>query len=150
VVPDALSRQDNVYPREGKAFANDNPYNVRTIFSSLTHSDSPKAFAQLSNPCCRDIRSNITSYSKDYSISTNDLLLDKEKIVVPDNPLKLSILKSRHDSPLAEPVHKEEPQDRKKIEILIQSKNYPRSLPYKTPEISILFKINSYKHSWST
>ncbi|KNZ50051.1 putative reverse transcriptase-RNaseH-integrase [Puccinia sorghi] len=39
---------------------------------------------------------------KEYSISKNDLLLYKEKIVVPDNPsLKLSILKSRHDSPLA-------------------------------------------------
>ncbi|KNZ58963.1 hypothetical protein VP01_1826g4 [Puccinia sorghi] len=44
----------------------------------------------------------ITLYSKDYSISKNDLLLHKEKIVVPDNPsLKLSILKSRHDFPLA-------------------------------------------------
>ncbi|KNZ50115.1 uncharacterized protein VP01_4595g2, partial [Puccinia sorghi] len=28
-VPDALSRQDNVYPREGKAFTNNNPDNVR-------------------------------------------------------------------------------------------------------------------------
>ncbi|KNZ51210.1 hypothetical protein VP01_4048g2 [Puccinia sorghi] len=49
-----------------------------------------------------DIRNNIASHSKDYSISKNDLLLYKEKIVVPDNPsLKLSILESRHDSPLA-------------------------------------------------
>ncbi|KNZ45558.1 putative retrovirus polyprotein, partial [Puccinia sorghi] len=34
VVPDALSRRDNVYPREGKAFANNNPDNLhirRTI-----------------------------------------------------------------------------------------------------------------------
>ncbi|KNZ61429.1 transposon Tf2-11 type 2, partial [Puccinia sorghi] len=38
----------------------------------------------------------------DYFILKNDLLLYKEKIVVPDNPsLKLSILESRHDSPLA-------------------------------------------------
>ncbi|KNZ44702.1 uncharacterized protein VP01_8916g1, partial [Puccinia sorghi] len=28
VVPDALSRRDDVYPREGKAFANNNPDNV--------------------------------------------------------------------------------------------------------------------------
>ncbi|KNZ45409.1 uncharacterized protein VP01_8155g1, partial [Puccinia sorghi] len=42
--------------------------------------------AQLSDPHCRDIRSNITLYSKDYSISKNDLLLYKEKIVVADNP----------------------------------------------------------------
>ncbi|KNZ64542.1 hypothetical protein VP01_10178g1, partial [Puccinia sorghi] len=54
------------------------------------------------NPCFRDIQSNITSYLKDYSISKNDLLLYTEKIVVPDNPsLKLSILKSRLNSPLA-------------------------------------------------
>ncbi|KNZ45489.1 putative retrotransposon nucleocapsid protein, partial [Puccinia sorghi] len=117
VFPDALSHQDNVYPREGEAFANNNPDNVRTIFSPLTHSDPPKVYlnlitlhsktlklrdAQLSDPWCRDIRNNIASHLKDYSILKNDLLLYKEKIVVPDNPsLKLSILKSRHDSPLA-------------------------------------------------
>ncbi|KNZ53467.1 uncharacterized protein VP01_3230g6 [Puccinia sorghi] len=70
VILDALSRQDTVYTREGEAFANNNPHNVQTIFSPLTHSDSPKVYlnsmklhsktlklcdAQLSNPCCRDI-----------------------------------------------------------------------------------------------
>ncbi|KNZ43942.1 transposon Tf2-11 polyprotein type 1, partial [Puccinia sorghi] len=94
VVPDALSRQDNVYPREGKFYLN----------SMTLHSKTLKLQdAQLSDPCCRDIRSNITLYSKNYSISKHDLLLYKEKIVVPDNPsLKLSILKSRHNSPLAD------------------------------------------------
>ncbi|KNZ61890.1 uncharacterized protein VP01_13435g1, partial [Puccinia sorghi] len=92
VVPDALSRQDNVYPREGEAFANNNPDNVQTIFSPLTHFDSPKVYlnsmtlhsktlklqdAQLSDPRCRDIQNNIALHSKDYSISKNNLLLQK-------------------------------------------------------------------------
>ncbi|KNZ43912.1 putative retrotransposon nucleocapsid protein, partial [Puccinia sorghi] len=42
VVPDALSRRDNIYPREGKVFANNNPDNVRTIFSPLIQSNSHK------------------------------------------------------------------------------------------------------------
>ncbi|KNZ51423.1 hypothetical protein VP01_3961g1, partial [Puccinia sorghi] len=55
------------------------------------------------DPCCRDIQSNITLYLKDYSISKNYLPFYKEKIVAPDNPsLKLSILESRHYSPLAD------------------------------------------------
>ncbi|KNZ48616.1 hypothetical protein VP01_5536g1, partial [Puccinia sorghi] len=49
VVLDALSRQDNVYPREGKDIANINPDNVRTIFSPLTHSDSPKRYLKQHN-----------------------------------------------------------------------------------------------------
>ncbi|KNZ61311.1 retrotransposon nucleocapsid protein, partial [Puccinia sorghi] len=70
VVRDALSHRDNFYPREGKAFANNNPDNVRTIFSPLTHFNSLKVClnsmtlhsktlklqdAQLSDPRCRDI-----------------------------------------------------------------------------------------------
>ena len=118
VVPDALSRRDDVYPKGGKAFAENNPDNVRTIFShSKSISETPKVFlnslmlhsktlelrdAQLSDARCRDIRNNITSISDDYTISKNDLLLYKQRIVVPDVPeLKLSILESRHDSPLA-------------------------------------------------
>ncbi|KNZ48621.1 retrotransposon nucleocapsid protein, partial [Puccinia sorghi] len=82
VVPDALSRQDNFYPREGR------PSPIITL---------------IIYPHCKDIQSNITLYLKDYSISKNYLLIYKEKIVVPDNPsLNLSILESRHDSPLAD------------------------------------------------
>ena len=34
IVPDALLRQDDVYPQRGEAFAKNNPENVRTLFKS--------------------------------------------------------------------------------------------------------------------
>ena len=73
VVPDALSRRDNVYPTGGKAFADNNPGNVRTLFSSnhvqlnsISFKDlHSKSFelqdAQLTDPRLTDIREKLTS-----------------------------------------------------------------------------------------
>ncbi|KNZ57881.1 uncharacterized protein VP01_204g6 [Puccinia sorghi] len=97
----------------GSTFADNNPDNVRTIFSQsdtkvslnsmMLHSKTLELRdAQLSDARCRELRNNITSNPKDYSISSTGLLLYKQKIMVPDDPkLKLSIFESRHDSPSA-------------------------------------------------
>jgi hypothetical protein len=51
VVPDALSRREDVYPTGGKAFANNNPGNVRTLFS-LNH-------VQLNSISFKDLHSKL-------------------------------------------------------------------------------------------
>ncbi|KNZ51414.1 uncharacterized protein VP01_3967g1, partial [Puccinia sorghi] len=96
---------------EGKAFTNKNPDNIFEACQGLklvwlvdwaigTGGFELVGVLELSTKIPAVV--NITSYLKEYSISKNDLLLYKEKIVVPDNPsLKLSILESRHYSPLA-------------------------------------------------
>ncbi|KNZ45135.1 hypothetical protein VP01_8452g1 [Puccinia sorghi] len=113
-----LYHVNTMFPERGRPSPIITLIMFKLFFFPLTHSNSPKVYlnpmkihsttlelqdAQLSDTSCRDIQSNITLYLKDYSISKNDLLLYKEKMVFPDNPsLKLSINESKHASPLAE------------------------------------------------
>ena len=113
IVPDALSRRDDVYPQRGEAFADNNPANVRTLFqklslNSITSNQLLDKFvelreAQLRDPRCTELRTQLASSQvKGYAIDSSNLLTFEERIVVPDDEkLKLSIFESRHDSPLA-------------------------------------------------
>ncbi|MBW0566228.1 hypothetical protein O181_105943, partial [Austropuccinia psidii MF-1] len=94
-LPDALSRQDNVYPERGEDFISKNPM-------SFQHLIKQQALWQDSQ-----YRSILQELGKgesiqDYSLdSSSQILLFKDWVAVPNDPtIQLSILQKRHDSPL--------------------------------------------------
>jgi hypothetical protein len=125
--PDALSRRDDVYPRGGDgAYALNNPQNYRpllkqaelrlattelrpaTLFANLTANlpvmDSEglrqrMQQAQLADDKIVQLRTDLPD---GYTLDTDDVLLFDSRIFVPENDsIKLDILRSRHDHPLA-------------------------------------------------
>ncbi|MBW0542615.1 hypothetical protein O181_082330 [Austropuccinia psidii MF-1] len=119
-LPDALSRQDNVYPERGEDFIRKNPMNFQQLinqdkvqplryfvvkveyFSNLIESIQEKLWND------SQYRSILQELGKgkpvqDYSLdSSSQLLLFKYWVVVPNDPtIQLKILQKCHDSPLA-------------------------------------------------
>ncbi|MBW0552327.1 hypothetical protein O181_092042 [Austropuccinia psidii MF-1] len=119
-LPDALSRQDNVYPERGEDFISKNPMNLQQIikqdevqpskyfavkvesFSNLIYSIQKKLWQ---DPQYRSILEDLGKGKsvQDYSLdSSSQLLLFKDQVVVPnESTIQLSILQKRHNSPLS-------------------------------------------------
>ncbi|MBW0550244.1 hypothetical protein O181_089959 [Austropuccinia psidii MF-1] len=119
-LPDALSRQHNVYPERGEEFISKNPMNYQQIIkqdeiqASKFFAVKVEAFSNLIESTQKALwkDSQYTSILQDlgkgksvqdYSLdSASQLLLFKDRVVVPNDPtIQLSILQKRHDSPLA-------------------------------------------------
>src|ERR1700730_6405724 len=127
--PDALTRCWDVYPKEGDSdYARINPQNLRPMFTSRQLISSLRA-SSLYEPALRalfmidddqlrkDIRSGISldpviapiledlrsnSMDPKWSMDDDGLLCEHGKIYVPDvNNLRLCVLRSKHDPPLA-------------------------------------------------
>ncbi|MBW0570122.1 hypothetical protein O181_109837 [Austropuccinia psidii MF-1] len=120
ILPDALSRRDNVYPKRGEDFIRKNPMNYQKIIkqdeiqASKLFAVKVEAFSNLIEPIQKSLwqdlqyRSILQDFGKgksvqDYSLdSFCQLLLFKDWVVVPNDPsIQLRILQKRHDSPLA-------------------------------------------------
>ncbi|MBW0494636.1 hypothetical protein O181_034351 [Austropuccinia psidii MF-1] len=119
-LPDALSRQDNVYPERGMDFISKNPQNFHQvikqdgiqeskffsikveIFSDLVDKIQKKVwqekdYIEILKQLARG--ESVTYYSLEPQAK---LLLFKDKVVIPSNEeFQLNILQRRHDSPLA-------------------------------------------------
>lgn len=120
VLPDTLSRRDDVYPEGGTDFIDNNPANFRQLIKQddikaskcfsisvqrLSKQSEELLKAQKQDSSLKKIFNDIHQgiQVQDYSIDEDSrLLLWKEKIVIPDqDQLKIDILQQRHDSPLA-------------------------------------------------
>lgn len=105
---DALSRQDDVFPKEGSSYAAVNPENHRSLFeprhlrAGFVH--QPDLLfeairnAQKQDPHIIALRLQVPTDSR-YSIEDDILLFDKRIYVAEDDKIKLQILQSRHDHP---------------------------------------------------
>ncbi|MBW0584695.1 hypothetical protein O181_124410, partial [Austropuccinia psidii MF-1] len=119
-LPDALSRQDNIYPERGEDFISKNPMNYQKIIkkdeiqASKFFSVKVDSFSNLVNSIQKSLWQDSQYRSipedlgkgksvQDYSLdSSSKLLLFKDWVVVPNEPtIQLNILQKRHDSPLA-------------------------------------------------
>ncbi|MBW0569039.1 hypothetical protein O181_108754 [Austropuccinia psidii MF-1] len=119
-LPDASSSRDDVYPERGEDFISKNQMNYQKkieqdeIQASNFFAVKVEAFSNLIELIQKSLwqdsqyRSILQELSKgksvqDYSLdSSSQLLLFKDRVVVPDEPtIQLSILQKRHDSPLA-------------------------------------------------
>ncbi|MBW0559203.1 hypothetical protein O181_098918 [Austropuccinia psidii MF-1] len=100
-LPDALSRQENVYPERGEDFISKNPMNYQKIIKQDAIKTS-KFFAvkvEAFSNWIQLIQKSLWQDSQCRSILQD---LGKDWVVVPNDPkIQLSILQKRHDSPLA-------------------------------------------------
>ncbi|MBW0464236.1 hypothetical protein O181_003951 [Austropuccinia psidii MF-1] len=119
-LPDALSRWDNVYPERGLDFIRKNPQNFHQVIKqdgiqeSRFFSIKVEIFSDLVDKIQKEVwldkdyREILKQLARgesvtDYSLEPQaKLLLFKYRVVIPRNEkIKLNILKTRHDSPLA-------------------------------------------------
>ena len=109
---DPLSRRDDVYPAGDSSFATNNPQNTQPFFqphhlrlARTSTYDADTLFhdlrlAQLNDPKVQ-AQSKLVGTNPKYTID-NDLLRLDGRIIVPDDAnIKLRILQSRHDHPVA-------------------------------------------------
>ncbi|MBW0568077.1 hypothetical protein O181_107792, partial [Austropuccinia psidii MF-1] len=117
-LPDAFSRQENVYPERGEDFIGKNSMNYQKIINkdeiqaSQFFAVKVESFSSFIDSIQKALwqdyqyRSILQDLGKgksaqDYSLdSSSQLLLIKDRVVVPNDPtIQLSILQRRHDSP---------------------------------------------------
>ncbi|MBW0584579.1 hypothetical protein O181_124294 [Austropuccinia psidii MF-1] len=119
-LPDALSRQDDIYPERGEDFISKNPMNFQQLIKqdevqpSRYFAVKVESFSNLIDSIQKKLwqdpqyRSILEELGKGKSIqdycpdSSSQLLPFKDRVVVPNDPtIQLSILQKHHDSPLA-------------------------------------------------
>ncbi|MBW0543394.1 hypothetical protein O181_083109 [Austropuccinia psidii MF-1] len=119
-IPDALSCQDNIYPKRGEDFISKHPMNYQqrikqdeiqaSEFFAVKVDSFSNLIESIQNKLWQDsqYRSILQDLGKgssveDYSLdSSSQLLLFKDWVVVPNDPtIKHSILQKWHDCPLA-------------------------------------------------
>ncbi|MBW0577124.1 hypothetical protein O181_116839, partial [Austropuccinia psidii MF-1] len=92
-LPDALSHWDDVYPERGEDFISKNPVNCQQLIKQDEVQPSRSILEELGKG------KSIQDSSLD---SSSQLLLCKDRVVVPNDPtIQLSILQKHHDSPLS-------------------------------------------------
>ncbi|MBW0579664.1 hypothetical protein O181_119379, partial [Austropuccinia psidii MF-1] len=118
--PDALSCQDNIFPERGKDFISKNPMKFQQIMKKdeVQPSGYFSVKVESFSNSIESIQENLWQNSQyrsilqelgkgksvqDYCLdSSSQLLLFKDWVVVPNDPtIQLSILRKRHNSPLA-------------------------------------------------
>ncbi|MBW0491760.1 hypothetical protein O181_031475 [Austropuccinia psidii MF-1] len=89
-LPDALSRQDNMYPERGVDFISNNPQNFHQVIKQDGIQES--RFFSIKVEIFSDLAEKIQK----------ELLLIKDRVVIPRNEeIQLNILQKHHNSPLA-------------------------------------------------
>ncbi|MBW0567181.1 hypothetical protein O181_106896 [Austropuccinia psidii MF-1] len=120
ILPDALSRQDNIYLERGEDLISNNPMNFQQIikqdevqpsryfavkvesFSNFIDSIQKKSWQDSQYRSILQDLGKGKSVQDYYLDSSSQLLLFKDWVVVPNDPTsQLSILHKRHESPLA-------------------------------------------------
>ncbi|KAI7967784.1 hypothetical protein MJO29_001061 [Puccinia striiformis f. sp. tritici] len=95
-LPDALTRREDVYPKAGEAFADKNPGNVRQLFK--TNDGGSVSLLAVSTG---DVEDSLNNFRQSQLQDSNLLLFDERIYVPDDSSMKLEVLSSCHDSPLA-------------------------------------------------